>query len=74
MTLPKLSSLKRHQKDKVPVNKTKKSERNSDGTFLPKSQYDSNGKPILTIPDLDDTRLSSASMKYLSHDDEYEDK
>jgi hypothetical protein len=43
----------------------KKESKKNDKTHLPKSQYDSSGRPILTIPNLDDLNLNKEMYKYL---------
>lgn len=37
---------------------------------VPKSQYDEDGNPILTIPDLNDIDLSDEIDKYFGEEDE----
>lgn len=40
---------------------------------MPKSQYDSEGNPILTVPDLDDVDLTSEIDKYFGKGVEVEE-
>lgn len=47
------------------TNKPKKTKSNAIPTRLPKSEYDSDGKPILNIPGIDDIELGDTIERFL---------
>lgn len=59
MSLPKFKDLKRTTKRVRPK--------------VPKSEYDADGNPILTIPDLNDIQLTAEIDKYFGEYDEEEE-
>lgn len=76
MSLPKLPNLDENfeannKANKSESNKEDEASSNKEKRFkMPKSEYDVNNKPKLTIPDLDDVNLTDEIEKYLGEEGE----